>query len=146
MGERSIVFGGRDYGDDCAALIRAAFDAAGLSLPGDVRDAAALHAFAERSGALKRGAPRAGDLVFLADVPGGRAAHVGLVSRVDPDGTALVLHRVSRGVLPLRVNVAWPEHAADPATGKRVNDSLVVGGEHVPAAKLVVARAELLRG
>jgi hypothetical protein len=138
--------GGRDYGDDCAALVRAAFDAAGRALPSDARDAAALHAFANRAGALKRGAPRPGDLVFLANRPGGRAAHVGLVSRVEPDGTALVLHRVSRGVVPIRVNVAWPERASDPDTGKRVNDSLVVGGQRLPAAKLVVGRAALLRG
>lgn len=146
MGERSIVLGGRDYGDDCAALVRAAFDAAGRALPAGARDVLALHAFAERSGALKGGAPRPGDLVFLADSPGGRPAHVGIVSRVEPDGTALVLHRLSRGVVPLRVNVAFPDRASDPDTGKRVNDSLVVGSQRVPAAKLVVGRAELLRG
>jgi hypothetical protein len=146
VGERSIVFGGRDYGDDCAALVRAAFNAAGRALPEGARDAAAMHALAERSGALKRGAPVAGDLVFLADRPGGAPVHVGIVSRVEPDGTALVLHRASRGVVPIRVNLAFPERASDPASGKRVNDSLYVGGQRLPAAKLVVGRAALLRG
>jgi hypothetical protein len=146
VGERSIVVAGRHYGDDCAALVRAALDAAGHPLPRHVRDAAALHALAARKGALKAGAPIAGDLVFLSDRPGGRPSHVGIVSRVEPDGTALVLHRVSRGVVPIRVNMAWPERASDPGTGKRVNDSVVVGGERVTAAKLVVGRASLLRG
>lgn len=146
VGERSIVVGGRDYGDDCAALVRAAFEAAGHSLPSDARDAAALHALADRAGALKRGAPGPGDLVFLAERPGGAPVHVGIVSRVDPDGTAVVLHRLSRGVVPIRVNVAWPERASDPDTGKRVNDALVIDGKRVPAARLVVGSAELLRG
>lgn len=140
------MLGGRDYGDDCTALVRAAFDAAGHALPSDARDAATLHAFAERAGALRRGSPLAGDLVFLSDRAGGPPAHVGIVSRVEPDGTALVLHRASRGVVPIRVNVAFPERVSDPGSGKRVNDSLVVRGQRVPAAKLVVGRAALLRG
>jgi NlpC/P60 family len=144
VGRRTIVLGGVDYGSDCAALVRAAFDRAGRPLPGDARDAAALYALAARRGALAR-QPAPGDLVFLADRPGGAPAHVALVSRLEPDGTALLLHRVARGVLRLRVNLAWPGRTTDPATGRHVNDTLVVGAREVPAGSLVVGVADLLR-
>jgi len=80
----------------------------------------------------------------VSDRPGGPPAHVGLVSRVEPDGTALVLHRVARGVRRLRVNLGYPARVADPATGKRLNDTLVVGSAAQPAGSLVVAIATLL--
>jgi hypothetical protein len=146
VGRRTIVVAGVDYGADCAALVRAAFDRAGRALPDDARDAAALYALAVRRNALApTRQPAAGDLVFLADRPGGAPAHVALVSRLEPDGTALLLHRVARGVLRLRVNLAWPGRTADPATGRHVNDTLVVGAREVPAGSLVVGVADLLR-
>jgi hypothetical protein len=142
VGRRDIVVGGRDYGDDCAALVRAALDRAGRPVPAEVRDAATLYGLADGRG-LVRGGIRAqpGDLIFLADRPGGAPAHVGLVAKVDPDGTALVLHRMARGVMRLRVNLGYPGRIADPATGKRLNDTLAVGAVALPAGSLVVAVA-----
>jgi hypothetical protein len=146
VGRRSIVVDGVDYGPDCAALVRAAFAQAGRPLPDEVRDAEAVHAFASRRGALldtRRLSP--GDLVFLSDRPGGAPVHVGLVARADPDGTLLVLHRVLRGVLRVRVNLAYPEQPNDPATGKHINDTLLVGSRPVLAGSLVVGASDLLR-
>ncbi len=144
VGRREIVVEGRDYGDDCAALVRAALDRAGRPVPSYVRDAASLYALARGRGLVRTGIrAQAGDLIFLADRPGGPPAHVGLVARVQPDGTALVLHRVARGVMRLRVNLGYPGRIADPATGKRLNDTLMVGAAALPAGSLVVAVAAL---
>jgi len=145
LGKRSVVFEGHDYGPGCAALVRAAFDGAGRPLPPSARDASSLHAVAASQGALRNGLRAApGDVLFLADRPGGAPTHVGLVSRVDPDGTAVVLHRLARGVARLRVNLGYPGRVADPATGKRLNDTLLVGSTAVPAGSLVVGVATLL--
>jgi hypothetical protein len=145
VGQRTVVVAGRDYGPGCAALVLAAFDGAGRPLPASARDAVSLHAVAASRGALRSGIRAApGDVVFLADRPGGPATHVGLVSRVDPDGTAMVLHRLARGVARMRVNLGYPGQIADPATGKRLNDTLRVGSSAVPAGSLVVGIATLL--
>lgn len=142
VGRREIVVDGRDYGDDCAALVRAALDRAGRPVPAEARDAASLYSLAYARGLIRAGIrAQPGDLIFLADRPGGAPAHVGLVARVDPDGTALVIHRVARGVMRLRVNLGYPGRIADPATGKRLNDTLVAGAAALPAGSLVVAVA-----
>jgi hypothetical protein len=145
VGHREIVVDGRDYGPGCSALVRAAFDSAGKPLPADARSAVALLDFARGRGAVKTGIRSApGDVVFLADRPGGPPVHVGLVSRVDPDGTTTVLHRLARGVSRMRVNLGYPGQVSDPATGKRLNDTLQVGKSTTPAGSLVVGVATLL--
>jgi len=146
VGRNTIVLDGVDYGPGCAALVLAAFAHAGHPFPPEVHDAAGVHAFASYHCALAAPrAPTAGDLVFLADRPGGLPAHVGLVTRADPDGTALVLHRLARGVERVRINLAYPEQSADPATGRRINDLLIVKARAIPAGSLVVAISDLLR-
>jgi CHAP domain len=146
VGRRTIVLDGIDYGTGCTALVRAAFARAGHPLPPEARDAAALYALARHRGAVNdRRRPAAGDLVFLADRPGGPPAHVGLVARADPDGTVLVLHRVARGVLRVRMNLAYPSRPTDPATGKHINDTLIVNSRGLPAGSLVVGVSDLLR-
>ncbi len=143
LGQRDIVVDGVRYGDGCAALVRAALEEAGRSLPPGVTDVVTLHALARREKALRRGKPSAGDLVFLADRPGGLPEHVGLVERVAAGGTATVLHRTSRGVVRLRVNGGQPWKARGD-DGRILNDVLVVGGGRVPVGRLLVAFATLL--
>jgi hypothetical protein len=146
VGRRSVVLEGVDYGAGCAALVRAAFARAGRPLPPEARDAAALHALARARGALTTSrTPAVGDLIFLADRPGGPPAHVGIVTRSEADGTAVMLHRTRFGVLRLRVNLAYPSLPSDPATGKHINDALLVDGRSEPAGKLVVGVSDLLR-
>ena len=145
VGRRDVVVGGRDYGAGCSAVVRAAFDTAGKPLPADARSASALLEVARDRGALRNGIRCApGDVVFLADKPGGSAAHVGLVTRVDPDGTAVVVHRLARGVTTMRVNLGYPGRASDPSTGKRLNDTLQVGKSTATTGSLVVGVAALL--
>jgi len=145
VGRRGVTVDGVDYGPDCSALVRASLARAGRPAPDDVRDAARLHALAAARGALRTGRRvQPGDVVFLADRPGGPPTHAGLVARADPDGTAVLLHRVARGVARLRVNLAWPRNTNDPSTGRLVNDTLYVGKEPIPAGSLVVGVADLI--
>jgi len=145
VGRRDVVVDGRDYGSGCTALVRAAFEHAGKPLPADARSAGALLEVAKGRGVMRTGIRCApGDVLFLADKPGGSAAHVGLVARVDPDGTAVVLHRLARGVTRMRVNLGYPARITDPSTGKRLNDTLQVGRSTAPAGSLVVGVAALL--
>jgi hypothetical protein len=147
VGRRDVVMDGRNYGAGCTALVRAAFDHAGKPLPSGASSAGALLDVAKGRNALRTGIRFApGDVLFLADKPGGSAAHVGLVARVDADGTALVLHRMARGVTRMRVNLSYPSRIADPATGKRLNDTLQIGKSTAPAGSLVVGVATLLTG
>ncbi len=143
VGQRDIVVDGVRYGDGCAALVRAAFREAGRPVPAGIDDVAALHDWARREKALRKARPVAGDLVFLADRPGGKPEHVGLVERVTEGGTATVLHRTGRGVARLHVNASQPWKARG-EDGRLLNDVLVVGGGRVPAGRLLVAFASLL--
>ncbi len=142
VGRRDIVMGGVHYGDDCAALVRAAFSEAGSPLP-PAADARALHQLAAARGELRHRGPAPGDLVFLADRPGGMPEHVGLVESVTTEGTALVLHRTGRGVLRLRANVAqaWKVRSD---SGRALNDVLIVGAGRITAGRLVVGFAAML--
>jgi cell wall-associated NlpC family hydrolase len=143
VGQRDIVVDGVRYGDGCSALVRAAFGEAGHPLPASVTDVASLHQLARREGSLRKGRPTAGDLVFLADRPGGQPEHVGMVERVGEGGTVTVLHRTSRGVVRLRVNAGQPWRARGD-DGRILNDVLVVGGGRIPVGRLLVAYATLL--
>lgn len=142
IGAREITVGGVRHGDDCGALVRAAYHEAGAPLPA-TGDARALLELARARGALRRSRPAAGDLVFLAERPGGPAEHVGLVESVAGDGAARVLHLTERGVARIRVDVgrAWKVQSE---TGRAINDVLVVGGGRLPAGRLVVGFATLL--
>ena len=145
VGSRDVVVDGRNYGAGCTALVRAAFDHAGKPLPSDARTAGALLDVAKGRGAMRSGIRCSpGDVVFLADRPGGTAAHVGLVTVVEPDGTAVVVHRLARGVARMRVNLGYPGRVSDPSTGKRLNDTLQVGKSSATAGSLVVGVATLL--
>jgi cell wall-associated NlpC family hydrolase len=143
VGRREIVVAGVRYGDACVSLVRAALAEAGAPVPEGADDAAALLALARERGQVRRFRPAAGDLVFLADRPGGPAEHVGLVQSVSPDGTVLVLHHTERGVARLRLNAGQPWKARTEA-GKALNDVLLVGAGRVTAARLLVAYATLL--
>ncbi len=142
VGQREIVVEGVRYGDGCAAVVRAAFAEAGAHLPDDA-DPAALLALARSRGGTRRSRPAPGDLVFLADRPGGPAEHVGLVTSVSESGTALVVHHTERGVARLRVTPAQPWKART-ETGKVLNDVLLVGAGRVTAGRLLVGYATLL--
>jgi cell wall-associated NlpC family hydrolase len=143
LGQREISVAGSRFGDDCVALVRASLAGAGAPLPHGTTTVATLHALARQRGLLKKGAPSPGDLVFLADRPGGGPAHVGLVESVGPDRTALVLHRTGRGVARLRLNADQPWKLRGDG-GRLLNDPLVTGAGKLPAGRLFLAWASIL--
>jgi hypothetical protein len=140
VGRREIAVDGVRFGDDCAALVRAALASAGRAAPADP---ASLHALAAARGLLRRAGPAPGDIVFLAQRPDGPAVHVGIVESVSPEGTALLLHHTERGVARLRANVGRP-WTARAGSGRWMNDVLLVDGARIPAGRLVVGFASLL--
>jgi hypothetical protein len=142
LGQREISLGTDRFGDDCAALVRAALSRAGSPLPPGTQTAGALHALARQRSLLRKGAPEPGDVVFLADRPGGSPVHAGIVESVGADGTAMVLHRTGRGVARLRINASHPWTLRGDR-GRLLNDPLVTGAGRVPAGRLFVAWASL---
>jgi hypothetical protein len=142
LGQRDIEVDGVRLGDDCASLVRAALLRAGVALPASATHVDALHTLAKARALLHRGEPSPGDLIFLADRPGGPPAHVGIVETVAADGTAIVLHRTGRGVARLRVNASQPWKLRNDG-GRLLNDALVTGAGRVPAGRLFVAWASL---
>ena len=54
--------------------------------------------------------------------------HVALVDEVAADGTVVLIHRVSRGVVRYRMNLARPGVHKDPRTGGVLNDMLRAPG------------------
>ena len=131
-------------------MIRAAFSSVGLDLMAEARPGdnavTAIFRYAQQHGRVyEAGRPMPGDLVFFRETydlnRDGRhndgLTHIGLVEDVDARGTVTVIHRVARGVVRYRMNLATPDVRKDPDTGQVVNDSLRSPGP---------SRRELLTG
>jgi peptidoglycan DL-endopeptidase CwlO len=145
QGRARYQVGGREFPKDCAGFTLASLAGAGLDLdallpvdPEDPSGVSLLHRMASERGMLHRNrVPEVGDLVFFDHTwdrnRNGRAddalTHVGIVERVDPDGTITFLHRVKRGELRYRMNLFHPEQRRDPKTGKVLNHYLRVGAD-----------------
>ena len=94
---------------------------------------AAIYRYAQQRGRVfDAGRPMPGDLVFFRETydlnRDGRLndglTHIGIVEDVDAEGTVTVIHRVSRGVVRYRMNLANPDVRVDRATGRVYNDAL----------------------
>jgi peptidoglycan DL-endopeptidase CwlO len=137
VGQSRVKVGGREYSGDCTGLVEAVYAQAGVSLrgtskPGD-NGVNVLYRYALNHGRVYNGGrPMAGDLVFFRETydrnQDGRSndglTHVGIVDRVETDGTVTVIHRVKRGVVRYRMNLSKPGIGKDPSTGKILNDTL----------------------
>ncbi len=136
VGKQKIVLGGKRYGDDCTGLVRGVYAQLGIDLmsagaAGD-NGVTAIYRFAAQHGRVYDGGrPVGGDLVFFRDTfdynRDGRVndglTHIGLVERVEDDGTVIVIHRVARGVVRYKMNLAYRDSATN-AEGRPVNDWL----------------------
>ncbi|HVE88008.1 MAG TPA: CHAP domain-containing protein [Myxococcales bacterium] len=118
----------REVSDDCTGFARWAYRAGGEDLlEGSVSNMALI---ATRARALRRGGrPRPGDLVFFRETYDRNrdrrrddgVTHVGVVERVEPDGTVVFAHRATSGVKESRMNLRFPSRArAD--DGRVLND------------------------
>ncbi len=136
VGKKQVVLNGKRYGDDCTGLVRGVYAQVGIDLmssaaKGD-NGVTAIYRFASEHGRIYDGGrPVAGDLVFFKDTydlnRDGRVndglTHIGLVEAIEEDGTVVVIHRVARGVVRYRMNLAFRDQAMSPA-GRPVNDWL----------------------
>jgi cell wall-associated NlpC family hydrolase len=160
VGKSQVKVAGRAYPSDCTGLVEAAYAQAGVSLrgvskPGD-NGVTALYRYAQAHGRVyTRGQPVPGDLVFFRETydqnRDGRRndglTHVGIVDQVGADGTVTVIHRVKRGVVSYRMNLARPRVARDPRTKQVINDTLRAPGPGKAFAltgQLFVAYASVL--
>ena len=137
VGRTRVTFNGKPYPSDCTGFVRGLFDQLGANLMSEGQQGdngvTAIYRFAERHGRIFHGGrPLPGDLVFFRDTydqnRDGRLndglTHVGLVETVDRDGTVTVIHRVTRGVVRYRMNLALRDAKLHPKTDQRVNDVL----------------------
>jgi hypothetical protein len=122
-------------------LVRAVYSAVGLDLMEEARAddnaVTAIYRFAQLHGRVyDAGRPMPGDLVFFRETydlnRDGRhndgLTHIGVVEEVEDGGTVSVIHRVARGVVRYRMNLAKPDVRMNPATGRILNDALRAPG------------------
>jgi hypothetical protein len=141
IGERALPW----HHAGCLALPRLAFGASGVELAADSPEA--LYRKLAREGhVFQSGSPRGGDLVFMRDLHGPAGdLHVGVVGRVEADGTVLVYQRMARGVEAYRMNLAHPHDEHAPLDHHSWNDSITAGnGDTAPAGALFSAYASIL--
>lgn len=158
VGTRGASLGDVRTAPDCSGFVRLVYAVHGVdlfALGADPRGGGVgvLYAYARARGEVHRGPPRPGDVAFFRDTydrnRDGRVndglTHVGIVERVEPDGTVSVIHRVERGIVRYRMN---PAHASARMRGGRViNDFLRRGNDGRPrlAGELFAAYATVVR-
>jgi peptidoglycan DL-endopeptidase CwlO len=141
VGSQQVRLAGRTWPSDCTGFAEAVYAQAGVSLRGAgvVGDngVTAIYRYVQARGRVyTSGQPRPGDLVFFQETydqnRDGRRndglTHVGLVDEVEADGTVVVIHRVSRGVVRYRMNLEKPHLRRDPRTGEVLNDMIRAPG------------------
>lgn len=144
VGSKRVEVNGKRFGDDCTGLVRGVYSQLGVDLmsAGQPQDngVTAIWRFTSQHGRLYEGGrPVAGDLVFFRETydlnrdgaVNDGLTHIGLVDDVEGDGTVIVIHRVARGVVRYRMNLANPSTAKD-AQGKVLNDGLRLPGAGSP--------------
>lgn len=123
--------------DDCTGVVRLAYESVGIELMtgiGRAGDNGVTHIYlrARSVGALHKGKPQPGDLVFFRetydrDRDGRRddgLTHVAVVERVEADGTVTFVHRGSKGVARSRMNLSAPKVHRARGSNAVMNDYL----------------------
>jgi hypothetical protein len=121
---------------DCSSFVMQVLKEAGVDWSGELgsqrASTAAIYALLAKNGLVHRNrVPRIGELVFFDNTydrnRNGRAddrlTHIGIVEKVDADGTVHFIHQVKRGVLRYRMNLFHPHQARD-KKGKTINHSI----------------------
>jgi hypothetical protein len=123
LGERPVVVGGTRYRFDCSGVAAGIYARAGVPLAADGQapDTRTLFALVQKNGSLRRHDPLPGDLVFFDDTwdenGNGRIddplSHVGVVERVEDDGTVVFVQHAGGRVVRARVNPEHPHERVD---------------------------------
>jgi peptidoglycan DL-endopeptidase CwlO len=145
LGHATPRANGIRYRSDCSGFTRAVFASVGVDLyadggrPGD-NGVSIIHRFVSQHGRLHTGPPLPGDLVFFDDTydrsrngrRGDPLTHVGVVERVEADGTVVFIHLIQHRVVRGRLNLDAPGLRSDAETGRRLNDYLRRPGDGGP--------------
>ncbi|MGC4113343.1 MAG: CHAP domain-containing protein [Myxococcales bacterium] len=147
VGKKKVPTGGK-FPDDCTGLVRTVYEKHGIDLMSEGAEAGgngvlAIWRYTQKHGSLHKDRPRPGDIVFFNETydrnRDGRdndgLTHVGIVDRVEDDGTVYVIHRVAYGVVSYRMNLAHPSQRKD-AQGRVLNDWLREGKKSRLAGEL----------
>jgi hypothetical protein len=130
VGKKRLRHNGTTYRYDCSGFVNAAHAMAGEDLAH--RNTAGMVDYAKSLGVYERvGSPGQGDTVFWDNThdrnKNGRLddtfTHVGVVERVDDDGTLHLVHLGSKGVVRIRMNLLRPNDYKN-ASGKILNSFL----------------------
>ncbi len=136
VGAKTVESQGRRISYDCAGVTRAIYLAHGIDLfeggtgDGKVNGVGLIYNHLRRHGQLHRGpVVQAGDLVFFDNtwdyngdgLVNDPLTHVGIVERVESNGTIVFISRVAGAIERYRMNVAYP-HIHRTADGRLLND------------------------
>jgi hypothetical protein len=136
VGATTIESNGRRIKYDCAGVTRAVYLAHGIDLyqdgaqDGKENGVRLIYNHLRTYGRLHRGPTvRPGDLVFFDNtwdfngdgLPNDPLTHVGIIERVEADGTIVFISRVADAIERYRMNLATP-HVHRAADGRLLND------------------------
>jgi hypothetical protein len=127
----------RGVPDDCSGFVRLAYLKGGIDLVnhGFLQGENAVTAIFRRAqgqGAVHLRRPRPGDLVFFREtydrnrdgLRNDGMTHIGVVERLEPDGTVTFIHRGSKGIARSRMNLRFPRTHRAGEGGPVLNDYL----------------------
>jgi len=137
VGQNRVKVGNTKYRADCSGTTRGIYAKAGFEIVNDsamraANDVAQLYELAKRRGSVRKTRPRVGDLVFFDNTydknHDGRRndplSHVGVVEKIEKDGTLLFVHRIQSGIVRFRMNLLKPNILKN-SEGVRINHQLV---------------------
>lgn len=129
LGKRKMTGGGQSFRYDCSGMVAAAHARAGTDLSGSSRN---LFDQSRQAGVLHRKkVPHPGDVAFFDDTYDRNnnrrrdddLTHVAVVESVAGDGTITLVHKGSKGVVRIEMNLKRPHDRRDEA-GRELNDHL----------------------
>jgi hypothetical protein len=126
VGGGPIVVGNERFRMDCSGVARGIYAKANVPLgfvkvDGGQNDTHVLFELVRQNGSLRRHDPLPGDLVFFDDTwdENGNAlvddplSHVGVVEKVERDGTVVFVHRIGARIVRARLNLERPHDRYD---------------------------------
>jgi hypothetical protein len=142
VGDSPLVVGGVRYRFDCSGVTAGIYAKAGVLIVDEgALSSKALFSLVDAEGALHHDQPLPGDLVFFDNTwdenKNGRIddplSHVGVVERVEPNGTVVFVHRIGKVVVRWHMNLQRPHDRVDD-TGAVLNHWLRAARGNRPAA------------
>lgn len=119
IGKSTLSCNGENYRYDCSGFVDAAHARAGVDI--GHKNTAALWVYADKLGIDGR-TPQVGDAVFFDDTYdrdkngrlGDELTHIAIVEAIDADGTMTLVHKGSKGVVRIWMNLEHPDEALSP--------------------------------